>query len=111
LFAIKYKFNLYIAYLLLLVLTTLNIFSINLYIKNSDHKTLQTFVSNNFKKDVYNNKCLYVLFDNEYYTAFSNLIYTYNYEFLENFKLREKIFNDFSCIVFVDDKYCYDNSS
>ena len=109
-FKIKNNKFKYIIFSLLVILTLWNIFNISSYIKNSDYKVLQTVVSNKFQDDIYDKDCLYILFDNEYYTAFTNLNYTYSYEFLENKNIQESIFNNFQCVVFVDDKYCYDTS-
>jgi hypothetical protein len=101
----KFKVKYYLIYLSLGFITIYNINNYDLYYKKSDYRKLQTIVSNNFKKDISekNKGCIYILSQNTYYTAFTDIPYTFTYQFIWNKNLQKDILNAFSCVIYIHD--------
>ncbi len=109
----KNNFIKYLVTFILFLLTIWNLYNTYWYSNKSDYKYLQTIVSNTFNYDIYikNKKCIYILYQNTYYTAFVDIPYTNIYEFLYNKKLQNDILNKFNCIIYIKDKFALDESS
>lgn len=99
-----------VVYILLIWLVFSNVLFAGNYKQISEHHSLQMSLSQEFS-NYYDNKCVYIVFKPFYYNWYvDGFNYSYNYEFISSETLREKLFNNFSCVMFIDDKFCNDHS-
>lgn len=78
--------------------------------RSSDFKFVQTKFSNDFLRNAFDSNCHYVIFSDSPYSAFTDLKFSYLWQFADSQEYRDEIFANNSCVMLVRDKFCVEES-